>query len=138
MESASKSLVPITLELGGKSPFIIFDDADLDSAVEGIVDAIWFNQGQVCCAGSRLLLQETISAKVEKKIISRMKKLRFGNPLDKSIDMGPLVSLEQLNRVKLLVENVNFKQKDMLQFSKKLNFRQKARRRRKFFKFSVM
>ena len=95
----------LTLELGGKSPFIIFDDADLDSAVEGIVDAIWFNQGQVCCAGSRLLLQETISAKVEKKIISRMKKLRFGNPLDKSIDMGPLVSLEQLNRVKLLVEN---------------------------------
>ena len=95
----------LTLELGGKSPFIIFDDADLDSAVEGIVDAIWFNQGQVCCAGSRLLLQETISTKVEKKIISRMKKLRFGNPLDKSIDMGPLVSLEQLNRVKRLVES---------------------------------
>ena len=95
----------LTLELGGKSPFIIFDDADLDSAVEGIVDAIWFNQGQVCCAGSRLLLQETISTKVEKKILSRMNKLRFGNPLDKSIDMGPLVSLEQLNRVKKLVED---------------------------------
>ena len=94
----------LTLELGGKSPFIIFDDADIDSAVEGIVDAIWFNQGQVCCAGSRLLLQESISSKVEKKILSRMKKLRFGNPLDKSIDMGPLVSLEQLNRVKRLVE----------------------------------
>ncbi len=94
----------LTLELGGKSPFIIFDDADLDSAVEGLVDAIWFNQGQVCCAGSRLLLQETISKKVEKKILSRMKKLRFGNPLDKSIDMGPLVSFEQLSRVKGLVD----------------------------------
>ena len=94
----------LTLELGGKSPFIIFDDADLDSAVEGLVDAIWFNQGQVCCAGSRLLLQETISTKVEKKILSRMKKLRFGNPLDKSIDMGPLVSFEQQSRVKGLVD----------------------------------
>jgi len=94
----------LTLELGGKSPFIIFDDADLDSAVEGLVDAIWFNQGQVCCAGSRLLLQESISKKVEKKILSRMKKLRFGNPLDKSIDMGPLVSSEQQSRVKRLVD----------------------------------
>ncbi|MDC3018137.1 aldehyde dehydrogenase family protein, partial [Paracoccaceae bacterium] len=65
---------------------------------------IWFNQGQVCCAGSRLLLQETISTKVEKKILSRMKKLRFGNPLDKSIDMGPLVSFEQQTRVKGLVD----------------------------------
>ena len=103
-KSTAGSGKKLTLELGGKSPFIIFDDADLDSAVEGLVDAIWFNQGQVCCAGSRLLLQETISTKVEKKILSRMKKLRFGNPLDKSIDMGPLVSFEQQSRVKLLVD----------------------------------
>ena len=103
-KSTAGSGKKLTLELGGKSPFIIFDDADLDSAVEGLVDAIWFNQGQVCCAGSRLLLQETISTKVEKKILSRMKKLRFGNPLDKSIDMGPLVSFEQQSRVKGLVD----------------------------------
>ena len=103
-KSTAGSGKKLTLELGGKSPYIIFDDADLDSAVEGLVDAIWFNQGQVCCAGSRLLLQETISTKVEKKILSRMKKLRFGNPLDKSIDMGPLVSFEQQSRVKGLVD----------------------------------
>ncbi|MEC7206880.1 MAG: aldehyde dehydrogenase family protein, partial [Pseudomonadota bacterium] len=104
-KSTAGSGKKLTLELGGKSPFIIFEDADLDSAVEGIVDAIWFNQGQVCCAGSRLLLQESISSKVERKILSRMKKLRFGNPLDKTIDMGPLISLEQLNIVKRLVKS---------------------------------
>src|SRR5262249_20765573 len=68
----------LSLELGGKSPFIVYDDADLDSVVEGVVDAIWFNQGQVCCAGSRLLAQEGISAKLEAKLRARMEKLRLG------------------------------------------------------------
>lgn len=78
----------LTLELGGKSPFIVFEDADLDSAVEGLVDAIWFNQGQVCCAGSRLLVQEGVADQFYEKLRVRMDKLRVGNPLDKSIDMG--------------------------------------------------
>ena len=65
----------LTLELGGKSPFIVFDDADLDSAVEGVVDAIWFNQGQVCCAGSRLLVQAGVADKFHSKLVNRMKKL---------------------------------------------------------------
>ncbi|MBA3891367.1 MAG: aldehyde dehydrogenase family protein, partial [Gemmatimonadaceae bacterium] len=78
----------LSLELGGKSPFIVFDDADLDSVVEGVVDAIWFNQGQVCCAGSRLLVQEGISERLLTKLKARMEKLRVGSPLDKAVDMG--------------------------------------------------
>ena len=74
----------LTLELGGKSPFIVFDDADLDSAVEGLVDAIWFNQGQVCCAGSRLLVQEGVADTLYAKISARMDKLRLGDPLAKA------------------------------------------------------
>jgi aldehyde dehydrogenase (NAD+) len=70
----------LSLELGGKSPFIVFDDADLDSAVEGLVDGIWFNQGQVCCAGSRLLVQERIAEKLYDKIRARMETLRVGSP----------------------------------------------------------
>ena len=93
----------LTLELGGKSPFIIFDDADIDSAVEGLVDAIWLNQGEVCCAGSRLLVQESISEKVKKKIIARMKKLRVGNPLDKSVDMGAIINHSQLEKINQMV-----------------------------------
>ena len=81
----------LTLELGGKSPFIVFDDADLDGAVEGVVDAIWFNQGQVCCAGSRLLVQEGIAEEFVKRLKRRMEKLRVGHPLDKAIDMGAIV-----------------------------------------------
>jgi aldehyde dehydrogenase (NAD+) len=81
----------LTLELGGKSPFIVFEDADLDSAIEGVVDAIWFNQGQVCCAGSRLLLQESIAEKVIERLKKRMAKLRVGDPLDKSMDMGAII-----------------------------------------------
>ncbi|MCG8464285.1 MAG: aldehyde dehydrogenase family protein, partial [Xanthomonadales bacterium] len=81
----------LTLELGGKSPFIVFEDADLDSAVEGLVDAIWFNQGQVCCAGSRLLMQEGIAERLVAKIKDRMEHLRLGSPLDKSIDIGAIV-----------------------------------------------
>jgi aldehyde dehydrogenase (NAD+) len=81
----------LSLELGGKSPFIVFDDADQDAAVEGLVDAIWFNQGQVCCAGSRLLVQESIADRFLAKVKRRMDTLRIGSPLDKSIDIGAIV-----------------------------------------------
>ncbi|MBL3705263.1 aldehyde dehydrogenase family protein [Sulfitobacter sp. BDSS02] len=93
----------LTLELGGKSPYIVFDDADLDSAVEGLVDAIWFNQGQVCCAGSRLLVQESVAVAFHAKLRARMEKLRIGDPLDKSIDVGALVDPVQLHRVRDMV-----------------------------------
>jgi aldehyde dehydrogenase (NAD+) len=93
----------LSLELGGKSPFIIFDDADLDSAVEGLVDGIWFNQGQVCCAGSRLLMQESIAEPLINKIRQRMSTLRVGPPLDKAIDIGAIVARVQLDRIQRLV-----------------------------------
>src|ERR1700686_2962029 len=93
----------LSLELGGKSPFIIFDDADLDSAVEGLVDGIWFNQGQVCCAGSRLLMQESIAETLMSKIRDRMSNLRIGPPLDKAIDIGAIVARVQLDRIQRLV-----------------------------------
>jgi aldehyde dehydrogenase (NAD+) len=94
----------LTLELGGKSPYIVFDDADLDSAVEGLVDAIWFNQGQVCCAGSRLLVQEGVATSFYKKLKSRMDKLRIGDPLDKVIDIGAIVDPVQLQAITRLVD----------------------------------
>jgi aldehyde dehydrogenase (NAD+) len=94
----------ISLELGGKSPFIIFDDADLDSAVEGLVDGIWFNQGQVCCAGSRLLMQESVADALVNKICARMETLRVGAPLDKAIDIGAIVAPVQLERIRRLVD----------------------------------
>ena len=94
----------LTLELGGKSPFIVFDDADLDGAVEGVVDAIWFNQGQVCCAGSRLLVQEGVAAEFIKRLKRRMGKLRVGHPLDKAIDMGAIIDPIQLKRIGMLVD----------------------------------
>ncbi|MCX8510066.1 MAG: aldehyde dehydrogenase family protein, partial [Rhodobacteraceae bacterium] len=93
----------LTLELGGKSPFLVFADADIDGAVEGVVDAIWFNQGQVCCAGSRILVQETIAEDFTRRLRARMDRLRIGDPLDKSTDMGPLVDPVQLDRVSSLV-----------------------------------
>lgn len=93
----------LSLELGGKSPFIIFEDADLDSAVEGLVDGIWFNQGQVCCAGSRLLMQESIAEKLVAKIRDRMSTLRIGPPLDKAIDIGAIVARVQLERIQRMV-----------------------------------
>jgi aldehyde dehydrogenase (NAD+) len=93
----------LSLELGGKSPFIIFEDADLDSAVEGLVDGIWFNQGQVCCAGSRLLMQESIVEPLIGKIRDRMSTLRAGPPLDKTIDIGAIVDRIQLERIQRLV-----------------------------------
>ncbi len=93
----------LSLELGGKSAFIVFEDADLDSAVEGLVDGIWFNQGQVCCAGSRLLVQEGIAEAFIAKVKTRMGRLIVGSPLDKNTDIGPLVDKTQLDRVRALL-----------------------------------
>jgi aldehyde dehydrogenase (NAD+) len=93
----------LSLELGGKSPFVVFDDADLDSVVEGVVDAIWFNQGQVCCAGSRLLVQESIEERLLEKLRNRMEKLRIGDSLDKAVDIGAIVAPVQLQKIKELV-----------------------------------
>jgi aldehyde dehydrogenase (NAD+) len=94
----------LSLELGGKSPFVVFEDADLDSAVEGVVDAIWFNQGQVCCAGSRLLVQEGVAERLYGKLRARMEHLRVGDPLDKSTDIGAIVAPIQLQRIRQLVD----------------------------------
>jgi len=94
----------LSLELGGKSPYIVFDDADIDSAIEGLVDAIWFNQGQVCCAGSRLLVQESIEERFIEKLKKRMSTLRVGDPLEKAVDIGALVAPVQVERVRDLVK----------------------------------
>lgn len=94
----------ITLELGGKSPFIVFEDADLDSAVEGVINAIWFNQGQVCCAGSRLLVHESVEEEFLDKLKARMNKLRVGNPLDKTVDIGAIIDKSQLNTIESYVK----------------------------------
>ena len=93
----------LSLELGGKSPFIVFEDADLDAAVEGVVDAIWFNQGEVCCAGSRLLVQEGIAERFYAKLKRRLDTLRVGDPLDKSTDVGAIVSPGQVKRISDLI-----------------------------------
>ena len=95
----------LTLELGGKSAYVVFDDADIDSAIEGLVDAIWFNQGQVCCAGSRLLLQEGIAEEFITRLKARMQSLRIGNPLDKCIDIGAIVDPVQLQTITEMVES---------------------------------
>lgn len=94
----------LTMELGGKSPFIVFDNADLDSAIEGVVNGIWFNEGQVCCAGSRLLVQESIHDDFIKRLKRRMTKLRVGNPLDKAVDMGAINNAEQLKKITELMD----------------------------------
>ncbi len=96
--------IPLTLELGGKSPYIVFDDADIDSAIEGLVDAIWFNGGQVCCAGSRLLVQENIADDFHARLRRRMDGLRMGDPLDKAIDVGAVVDPVQLEAITRMVE----------------------------------
>ena len=93
----------LSLELGGKSPFLVFPDADLDSVVEGVVDAIWFNQGQVCCAGSRILVQEGAAERLVAKLKARMETLRVGDPLDKSVDMGAIIAPVQLEKIEGLV-----------------------------------
>ncbi len=102
--ATAKSHKKLSLELGGKSPFIVFEDADLDSTVEGLVDGIWFNQGQVCCAGSRLLMQESIAEPLIAKLQERMSTLRIGAPLDKAIDIGAIVARVQLDRIRKLVD----------------------------------
>lgn len=92
-----------TLELGGKAANIIFDDAPIEQAVEGIINGIFFNQGHVCCAGSRLLVQEGVAEKVVRKLKRRMETLILGDPLDKNTDIGAINSPEQLERIKMLV-----------------------------------
>ena len=94
----------LTLELGGKSPYIVFDDADMDSAIEGLVDAIWFNQGQVCCAGSRLIVQEGVADRFHEKLRRRMDGLRLGDPLDKCIDIGAIIDPAQLATITAMVD----------------------------------
>jgi aldehyde dehydrogenase (NAD+) len=94
----------LTLELGGKAANIIFDDAALDQAVEGIVNGIYFNQGHVCCAGSRLLVQESIYEQVIRKLKRRLSTLRLGDPLDKNTDIGAINSKQQLEKIEQLVE----------------------------------
>jgi aldehyde dehydrogenase (NAD+) len=103
-KATAQSHKKLSLELGGKSPFIVFDDADLDSAVEGLVDAIWFNQGQVCCAGSRLLVQERVAETLYAKVRARMETLRVGHPLDKAIDIGAIVSPVQVETIRRMVD----------------------------------
>ncbi len=103
-EATAGSGKRLSLELGGKSPFIVFEDADLDSVVEGVVDAIWFNQGQVCCAGSRILAQEGIAEALQRKLRARMETLRMGDPLEKTVDMGAIVAPVQRERIRALVE----------------------------------
>ena len=95
----------LSLELGGKAANIVFDDAPLDQAVEGIVDGIFFNQGQVCCAGSRLLVQESVEEELVTALRRRLGTLRVGDPLDKNTDVGALNSAEQLARVRALTES---------------------------------
>ncbi|HWK30319.1 MAG TPA: aldehyde dehydrogenase family protein [Solirubrobacter sp.] len=95
--------VALTLELGGKSANIVFEDAAIDQAVEGIVDGIFFNQGHVCCAGSRLLVQESVAEEVVRKLWARMERLRVGDPLDKNTDVGAINSAAQLERITSLV-----------------------------------
>ena len=96
--------VPLTLELGGKAANIVFDDAALDQAIEGIVNGIYFNQGHVCCAGSRLLVQESIQEPLVAKLKRRLGTLRVGDPLDKNTDVGAINSRQQLEKIRELVE----------------------------------
>ena len=103
-EATAGSGKKLSLELGGKSPFVVFDSADLDSVVEGVVDAIWFNQGQVCCAGSRLLVQESVAPRLLAKLRARMEKLRVGDPLDKAVDIGAIIAPAQLQKIERLVK----------------------------------
>jgi len=103
MRSLAGTDKKMTMELGGKAANIVFDDAPLDQAVEGIINGIFFNQGHVCCAGSRLFVQESVAAKVIAKLKYRMRSLRVGDPLDKNTDVGAINSKEQLNKITKLV-----------------------------------
>ena len=95
--------IGLTLELGGKSPYVVFEDADIDGAVEGLVDAIWFNGGQVCCAGARALVQEGVAEDFTTRLKARMARIRVGDPLDKSVDMGAMVHPEHKARVEAML-----------------------------------
>ncbi|NDE72101.1 MAG: aldehyde dehydrogenase family protein, partial [Actinobacteria bacterium] len=101
-QSAAKLGIPATLELGGKGANIVFDDAPIDEAVEGIINGIFFNQGHVCCAGSRLLLQENIADDFVVRLKERMAKIRVGDPMDKNTDLGAINSSAQLAKIKEL------------------------------------
>jgi aldehyde dehydrogenase (NAD+) len=92
----------LTLELGGKAANVVFDDAPVDQAVEGIVNGIFFNQGHVCCAGSRLLVQESVADIVTERLRERLGTLRLGDPLDKNTDIGAINSREQLDKITAL------------------------------------
>lgn len=105
MRSIAGTDKKVTLELGGKAANIIFEDAPIDQAVEGIVNGIYFNQGHVCCAGSRLLVQESIKNTVIKKLKYRLNSLRLGDPLDKNTDIGAINSRQQLDKITELVES---------------------------------
>lgn len=105
MRSLAGTEKKMTMELGGKAANIIFDDAPIDQAVEGIINGIFFNQGHVCCAGSRLLVQESIAERVLQKLKMRMKNLRVGDPLDKNTDIGAINSKPQLEKITELVES---------------------------------
>jgi aldehyde dehydrogenase (NAD+) len=94
----------VTLELGGKAANVVFDDAPLDQAVEGIVNGIFFNQGHVCCAGSRLLVQESVADELLAGLKRRLTTLRLGDPLDKNTDIGAINSAEQLDKIRMLSE----------------------------------
>jgi len=101
--SASARGVPLTLELGGKAAHIVFEDAAIDQAVEGVINGIYFNQGHVCCAGSRLLVQESIAESFVDRLKNRLSTVRVGDPLDKNTDVGAINSAEQLGRITELV-----------------------------------
>ena len=94
----------LTLELGGKSPFIVFADCDMDAAIEGMVDAVWFNQGEVCCAGSRILVQENAYAAFRAKLQKRLKTIHVGDPIDKSTDVGAIVHPQQVQRIEAMLQ----------------------------------
>jgi len=94
----------VSLELGGKSPFVVFENADLDAAAEGVVDSVWFNQGEVCCAGARLLVQESVEEDFLGRLVARMETIRVGHPLDKSTDMGAIVDGAQVERIEGYLE----------------------------------
>ncbi|MDP7542148.1 MAG: aldehyde dehydrogenase family protein [Acidimicrobiales bacterium] len=103
--SAAVRRLPLTLELGGKAANVVFEDAAIDQAIEGVINGIFFNQGHVCCAGSRLLVQESIAEDLIERLKERMTRLRVGDPLDKNTDVGAINSAEQLARITALVES---------------------------------
>ena len=102
--SALRRRLPLTLELGGKAAHVIFEDAAVDQAIEGVINGIFFNQGHVCCAGSRLLVQESIADRFVDQLLRRVDRLRVGDPLDKNTDVGAINSAAQLARITELVD----------------------------------